>query len=317
VRSLAGAEQQQSTTRADLAVARRAAGQWGVLSRAELHACGLTDEAIRVRVRRGNLHPVYRGVYAVGHRNIAVEGRFLAAVKACGPHAVLSHYAAACLHELLKWDGRWIDVTAPTKRSHPGIRAHRAKTIERTLVKGIPVTPKPRTVIDLAKREDERSVTRALRQARFSEAELAQLPRSGLLARIVALPTRSPLEDEVLELVLKGGLEAPLVNAPYQLVGRTVYPDLYWPEQRLIVEVDSAEWHSDPLSQRADLERQAQLEAAGERVLRVTKAQARRRPADTLARLRAAGAPVAISTSGRKQMPTVGPRGVDKPPHAR
>jgi hypothetical protein len=284
-------EQPKSSAAADVAVARVAAGQWGVLSLAELRECGLSREAIRVRVRRGNLHPLYRGVYAVGHRNIAVEGLFLAAVKACGPLAVLSHFAAACLHQLLRWDGRPIDVTAPTYRQRPRIRAHRSNMIERVVVKGIPVTPKLRTVIDLAKHEDERTVTRALRQARFTDAELRQLPRTGLLGRIVNLPTASPLEDEVLNLILKGGLKPPLVNAPYRLPGRTVYPDLYWPEQRLVVEVDSAEWHADPLAQRDDAERQARLEAAGERVLRVTRAQARNCPSDTLARLRAAGAP--------------------------
>src|SRR4051812_29851262 len=246
----------QPSTDPDRAVARLAAGSWGVVSRDELVECGLSEKAIRVRVTRGNLHPLYRGVYAVGHRNVAVEGLFLAAVKACGPLAVLSHFAAACLHQLLRWDGRPIDVTAPTYRQRPRIRAHRSNMMERVVVKGIPVTPKLRTVIDLAKHEDERTVSRALRQARFTDAELQQLPRTGLLGRIVDLP-------------------------------------LDWPEQRLVVEVDNAEWHSDPLAQRDDAERQTELEAAGERVLRVTRAQARMRPASTLARLRAAGAPEA------------------------
>ena len=80
-RSLARPEPEQLTTRADLAVARLAAGQWGVLSVAELRACGLSADAILTRVRRGNLHPLHRGVYAVGHRNITTEGRFLAAVE--------------------------------------------------------------------------------------------------------------------------------------------------------------------------------------------------------------------------------------------
>src|SRR4051794_34338027 len=112
-------EQPFSSTHPDLAVAKLAAGQWGVVTHAELKACGLTREAIRVRVRHGHLHPLYRGVYATGHRNVRVEGQFLAAVKACGPGAVLSHYAAACLHDLLKWDGRPIDITAPEKHRRP------------------------------------------------------------------------------------------------------------------------------------------------------------------------------------------------------
>jgi very-short-patch-repair endonuclease len=74
----------------------------------------------------------------------------------------------------------------------------------------------------------------------------------------------------------------------YRLPTRTVYPDLWWPAIRLIVEADSKEWHDDPLARYEDAERQAELEAAGERVLRVTSAQMRR-PRQVLARLRAPG----------------------------
>src|ERR1700712_415094 len=93
------------TTHADRAVASRAAGQWGVLSLDELRTCGLNKVAVGVRVRRGNLHRLYRGIYVVGHHNLPLEGRFLAAVKACGAFAVLSHYSAAALRCLVKWDG--------------------------------------------------------------------------------------------------------------------------------------------------------------------------------------------------------------------
>jgi hypothetical protein len=284
--SLNPVERGQLTTPVDLLVARLAAGQWAVVTHQELLACGLTPKAIEIRVARGNLFPLYRGVYAVGNPNISREGRFLAAVKACGPLAVLSHYSAAALHELVIWDGRPFDVSAPTKRSHPRINLHRPKTIERVVVQGIPVTPKLRTVIDLAKTADEKTVKRALRQARFSASELEQLPKGVI--ELGAVPTRSPLEDRVRDLVVDAGLEPPLVNAPYRLPTRTVYPDLWWPAIRLIVEADSKEWHDDPLARYEDAERQAELEAAGERVLRVTSAQMRR-PRQVLARLRAAG----------------------------
>jgi hypothetical protein len=278
-----------ATTRADIAVARRAAGQWSVLSLDELRECGLNKVAVGVRVRRGNLHPRYRGVYAVGHHNIPLEGQFLAAVKACGPWAVLSHYSAAALHRLVKWDGRPFEVTAPSKHAHPRIKAHRSTSIERVVLNGIPVTPKLRTVIDLRRVEGDDVVKRALRAAKFSPAELERLP-PAILA-LGAVPTRSPAEDSAYDLVVRAGLEAPLSNPPYRLPGGTVYPDLYWPGLRLIVEVDSAEWHDDPLAQVADRERQAELEARGERVLRVRKSELARRPDRFLARLRAAGVP--------------------------
>ena len=68
-------------------------------------------------------------------------------------------------------------------------------------------------------------------------------------------------------------------------------PDFRWPDRRLVVEADGAAWHDDPLAREDDAERQAILEAHGERVVRVTWRQAVVRPAQTLARIRAAGAP--------------------------
>jgi very-short-patch-repair endonuclease len=292
--SLSKAQPYKPTTDADRAAARLACCQWNVLTTPELHGCGLNGPAVGVRVRRGYIHPLYRAVYAWGTSNLSLEGHWLAAVKACGPHAVLSHYAAACLWCLLKWDGRRIDVTAPTRRRHQGIRSHRSDTIECVVHRGIPVTPRLRTIVDLAKTEDERTVTRALRAARFSERELAQLPRGGMIGRIVnlsAAPTASHPEDYVLDLILKAGFKHPEVNRAQLVDGRRTVPDLRWPEVNLIIEVDSREWHSDPLAQRADAIRQARLEAEGWRVLRVTEPQAKRHPQLTIARFTAAGAP--------------------------
>jgi hypothetical protein len=276
-----------ATTPPDARAAKLAAGQWSVLTLDELRACGFTYSAVKVRVARGVLHPLYEAVYAWGHHNIPLEGRWLAAVKACGPLAVLSHYSAAALHALVRWDGRPFEITAPTRHRHPRVRAYRSVDVERVLLKGIPVTSKLRTVIDLRHVEGDDVVKRALRAAKFSPAELERLPPAIL--DLGAVPTRSPAEDSAYDLVVRSGLEAPLSNPPFRLPGGTVYPDLYWPQLRLIVEVDSAEWHDDPLAQIADRERQAELEALGERILRVRKSELARRPDRFLARLRAAG----------------------------
>src|SRR4051794_26794281 len=307
--SIHAVEQHQLT--ADQRVARLAAGQWGVVTWGELIGCGLTPAAIRVRLERGQLHRLHRGVYAVGHPNVCLEGRWLAAVKACGPLAVLSHFAAACLWGLLKWDGRRVDVTAPGKHVRHTIRAHRSDAIEWVVHRGIPVTPRLRTVVDLARTEDEKTVKRALRQARFSERELELLPRTGILGAILdlsAAPTASHPEDHVLDLVLNAGFEHPEVNRQQTTQGRRTIPDLRWPRQRLIVEVDSAEWHSDPLAQRDDAERQARLEAEGWRVLRTTLGQATRDPQRLIARLSAAGAPRAARETPETARPCRRPR---------
>jgi hypothetical protein len=176
---------------------------------------------------------MYRGVYAVGHANPPQEGRFLAAVKACAPDAVLSHLAAAALLDIARWDGRYPEVTVPgtATRMHSGIRVHRTEVLDPPDVArrdGIPITSPARTLVNLSGALDYRPLRRAVRQAqslRYVELRdlveiLARLgPRRGVrkLRRILATgpaPTRSELEDMMLDLILDGGLEHPDVNAP-------------------------------------------------------------------------------------------------------
>jgi hypothetical protein len=298
-------------------VARRAADAWGVLSLDELFACGLSRTEVRVRVRNGQLHPLHRGVYAVGHANVTLEGRFLAAVKASGPGAVLSHVSAAALWGFMQWDDRYPEVTVvgTAPRAHPGLRIHRTTTFDRDDAarhRGMPITSPARTLLDLAARLDHgalRSATRRaqslyrvnLRQLAAVLARHRQRPGSARLARIIATgpaPTRSELEDVVLDLILRGGHVHPNVNLPYFVGGRRTVPDFRWPEQRLVIEADGAAWHDNQLAREDDAERQALLEADGERVRRVTWDQAIARPGQTLSRIRAAGAPLAQRTSG-------------------
>src|SRR4051794_11946710 len=112
-RQVSSATRDKLAARPEVRVAQLAGRQCGVVTSAELQACGLTRDAIRRRVGWGWLHPVHHGMYAVGHRNLSQKARFMTAVKACGSGAVLSHYAALAKFELLRWDGREIDVTVP------------------------------------------------------------------------------------------------------------------------------------------------------------------------------------------------------------
>jgi very-short-patch-repair endonuclease len=291
-------------------VAAAAARQWGVLSIRELRAYGLSDKAVAARVRRGSLHPLYRGVYAVGHRGLALEGRFLAAVKACGPGTVLSHFSAGALWGLVRWDDRYPEVTVPAGRTprHRRLRAHQSSALgpdDTTRRHNIPVTTPARTLVDLSSVLPYKPLRRATREGHaLGLVTLRQLtdaldrlaPRRGSanLRKIVATgipPTRSELEDAVLDLIARGGLQPPDVNKPIIVDGRRVVPDFRWPAQRLVVEADGAAWHDHRLAREDDVERQAILEAAGERVVRVTWDQAIRHRRQTLARLATAGAP--------------------------
>lgn len=282
-----------------------AAEQEGVVATRQLVGLGFTKAAIQLRLRRGELHRIHHGVYAVGHTAISLRGRFKAAVLACGESSVLSHYSAGALDGYLTWDDRRPEVTVVgSTRHHAGLRIHRARALhERDVFRNrvIPITTPARTLLDLADVLSDKALRRAVRQAQAMN--LTSVPaiadvltrangRRGAqrLAALIAdgpAPTRSELEDLVLGVVLGAGLKRPEIN---RRLGR-VYPDLRWPEQRLTVECDSATWHDGKLASEDDALRQARLEASGERVLRVTWEQAVKQPQQTVARLVAAGAP--------------------------
>jgi len=308
-------EAEDSTARADVLVAQLAARQHGVLCAAELEACGLAPDAISVRDRNGRLHPMHKGVYAVGHANPTREGCYFAAVKACGVGAALSHRAAAVLHGIVEWEDRYPDVLVlgESAPQHERINGHRTSYLPAehvTTARGIPVTTAERTLLDLAAVLPEHRLRRAARQAQFLKLTtigslIAVLHGPGplrgrrKLARIIATgaaPTQSELEDAVLDLILRAGFAHPLVNEPLFLDGRRIVPDLRWPEQRLVIEADGPH-HDDPLERAVDKERQRILEAHGDRVVRVTWEQAVARPAATLRRIAEAGAPRAVESS--------------------
>jgi predicted transcriptional regulator of viral defense system len=97
---------------ADAVIARIAGRQHGIVTLAQLvNEAGLTPRAVSHRVAADRLHRVYRGIYAVGHTALGNEGRWMAAVLACGEGAVLSHRSATELWGLLPpLEGR-VDVT--------------------------------------------------------------------------------------------------------------------------------------------------------------------------------------------------------------
>jgi predicted transcriptional regulator of viral defense system len=103
--------------------------QFGVIAHPQLLALGFTEGEIRGHIRRGLLHRIHPGVYAVGHRRLAPTGKLLAAQLSCGPTAFLSHRTAAALWGLRGLDTRRIHVTVPGSSSpiRPGLKIHRTR----------------------------------------------------------------------------------------------------------------------------------------------------------------------------------------------
>jgi hypothetical protein len=254
---------------AELEIARIAARQHGVATQRQIRAVGVSSAAISSWVRRGRLHRVHQGVYAVGHTALGEHGRWMAAVLACGSGAVLSHASAAAHWGLLRPIDGPVDVSVPTqngRRKRTGIRVHRCRSLaERTRLttrhRGIPVTTPARTVADLPGAVPSRLARRARRQA-----EVMGLP---LGAGTEGDRTRSDLERDFLRLCRRHGLPKPRVNVR---VGRWTV-DFLWPDRRLIVETDSYLYHRGMVAFEDDHVRDLGLRALGYDVRRFTGRQ--------------------------------------------
>jgi very-short-patch-repair endonuclease len=287
-------------------IAELAGGQHGVVSAKQLYALGLSRDQINRRVRRGWLHPLHRGAYAVGHPQVTREGRWMAAVLACGPGAVLSHTDAAALWLIHTEAPRGrIDVTLRTRagrRRRAGIRIHRPRCLpqdELSACQGIPCTSPARTILDLAgvltSRRLQRAIDEGDRLGLVSADELIELLRRhrghpgarwlrGVLARhqVGTTVTRSELEERFLALCSQHHLSQPEVNAP--LLDYVV--DFLWAEARLVVEVDGHQTHATRRAFQADRDRDGRLAVAGYRVLRFTWFDVTRRPVVVADRVR-------------------------------
>jgi hypothetical protein len=246
-------------------------------------------------------------IYAVGHRQLSQNGHYLAAVAAVGGGAVLSHRAAAAIWKLTPSDPRCeIDVAvAGSVRTRPGVRVHVVRSLpdtDRARQAGIPVTTPARTLLDLAGVVGERALARAVHEGEVqgivTNAELRERLRcvsgrreKGVLEALVQegpVRTRSDLEDATFALLRRHGFPRPHANDGLPGLPAWVEVDFHFPSTHVVVEVDGDRFHGTRWRRRLDARKQALLEAAGYRVIRLTWEQVTADQAQTSLRIRRA-----------------------------
>lgn len=264
-------------------MARLSHGSYGVVTRQELLAAGVTVAEIKHRLRTGALLREHTGVYRVGHRAPSLEVRYMAAVKACGEGAMLSGLAAAHLLGLIRGAPPEPEVTAPREKRIKGVRTRRCREVhprDRMTRRRIPVTSVARTLVDIAAVLSPYELGRACHEAgiRYGttpanvEAVLARRPSSpgaAKLRRILRGDERialSQLERRFLHLLRESALPMPLTNKPAG--GRRV--DCRWPEQQLTVELDGYRYHSSRHAWEQDRRREREARARGDEFRRYT-----------------------------------------------
>jgi very-short-patch-repair endonuclease len=261
-------------------IAAIADAQHGVVTRTHLLDAGFSSAQIDGRIRARHLNRVHQGVYAVGHRVLTTEGRWMAATLATG--GVLSHATAAAAWDLRRSASALIHVTiaGDTGRARrQNVRVHRSTTLtpaEMTVWRDIPITTPARTIIDLARtlkgRALEQLVDLADQRGLIDFDHLRQANSASLQAVLRTYspaPTRSELEERFLRLCDDHGLPRPETNT--RIEGIEV--DFAWRDRRLIVEVDGYAYHRSPASFERDRERDVTLTVAGWCVLRFTWGQ--------------------------------------------
>jgi hypothetical protein len=282
------------TVPSDARIASLAAKQYGHVTYQQLLALGLTRREIELRIKKGHLIRVFRGVYAVGHPRPEGVARAAAATLACGPDAVLSHFSAAALWGL---GTRWPtvhEVTLPARRRPSGIWVHVHPTLEIKDIRkhrGIRLTSPARTLLDIAPRQTEAGRERAVSQAilnthmRADQLEdalrrYAHSPGAPPL-RQPPSPTRSEFERLFPPYCKRFGLPAPQMNAI--VAGYEV--DALFAVERVIVELDSWEYHRDRRSFEKDRERDAATLQADHATIRLTWDRFTNQPDKEAARL--------------------------------
>ncbi len=290
--------------RVDEALARLALAQHAVFALEQLVGLGLSARAVRTRAATARLHRIHHGVYGLAPPELlSRNGRYLAAVLACGPGAALSHRSAGALLDLVRSDAVRIDVSVATlggRRRRPGIRVHRTATLspaDTALVNRIPCTTVGRTLLDLAGILDRRGIERALDQAAILELfDLTDLrdqirrnrtrPGASALQAVLAehvagsTPTWNDLEELMIDLSRKIGLPDPEVQQWLDLGDGEppIRADFLWREQRLIVETDGYRTHGTRTSFERDRRRDQRALAAGWRTIRITWRQLQNEP---------------------------------------
>jgi hypothetical protein len=275
------------------ALHRLAEPQHGHVTRQQLLRMGVSSSEIQHLIENGLLIRVHAGVYALGYRQRTPIAIAAAAALACGDGAVLSHDSAAALYDLRAWP-QIPEVTTSVRRRRPGVLVHRSQTLTQTDISrqyGIPVTTAGRAILDVAGRLSDAEliqiVSDARRAGRLGPTALYRLLGASVRAARLIDPEQAPSESIFMAMFLlflkRYRLPIPLIEHWFH--GFRV--DAIYPAHRLIIELDSWEFHSNPLQFERDRTRDAVAIAHRHDTLRITWKRMTEHPRQLAAELRA------------------------------
>ena len=287
-------------------IAQIAELQRGRVTRDQLRAAGISDNAIKSLIASGRLIRLYRSVYAVRPTVEVPLGRETAALLACGRNALLSHRSAASLWKLCEPAEDPVELMVPRRRHPrtPGVRIHRPGRLlpaDIRVEQGLPVTSPARTLLDravtLTTRGLEREVDEALVVlkivrpgelddvlARAAGHRGATTLRRLLERRTHDTITESEAERLFLALIRRAGLPEP--ETQVWLAGYRV--DFLWRQARVVFEIDGYRFHTSRRAFDRDRRKDLMLKRAGFDPNRVSRDQVKDEPLLVVAHVAAA-----------------------------
>jgi very-short-patch-repair endonuclease len=279
----------------DVAVAKLAARQRGLVHRDQALALGMTVRQYQARTASGLYVRSQPRVVRLAGAAVDWEQRVLAASMSAGKGAAASHRAAALVWGLRGIERAPVEIAVPMGRSPDltGVVVHRSRTAELTVCRGIPVTRPAATLLVLGSTVDEATLRQAVEDAIFRRlttvVRLADMVerygRSGrdgtaLLRQMLAerapdaAATESVLEDMMDRLLRDAGIDD--FHRQYEVEG--VRLDFAKPEIKLGIEVDGLAFHSGSDDVQRNYRKLNRLLALGWRILHFTWADIRYRP---------------------------------------
>jgi hypothetical protein len=273
----------------EAALLRTLNGQYSVIGRRQAAACGMTEKAVRYRIKPGGpWQSILPGVYVAHTSRLTGMQRQMAAWLYADRAIAITGQAAAVRHGILTRPSDFVDVLVPLscRRMDAGFaRLHRTGVVPQLFSGGgtqIRYASPARAVADAVRQLCDTSDVRALVAAgvQRGKVEIWQLERcladgpvrgSAGLRRIlaeVADGVMSAAEGDLHDLLRKSGLPPPLLNP--ELFDATAFvarPDAWWPEFGVVVEVDSRAWHLSPADWERTMERHVRMTKLGILVL--------------------------------------------------
>lgn len=273
------------------AIARIAGGQDGMITNAQLRATGVSQDQIDRWARRGRLHRVHRGVFAVGDRPGSPRAAYRSALLAAGAGTGLFRETAA--HHLRMIDEQPSEVllvNAGRLVSRPGLIVFRRSGLDpqrdMATVDGLRCTTVARTLVDLAAVLPFSELEQAAANAEFQrklnlkavEAALGRAHKPVGAAHLRRLLSegkpgaQTRFERTVLRGLLERGVPAPILQQRFRLPdGTPAHPDFYWPTARVVGEANGPH-HLRPIQRAKDARRDQGFGAMGIRVVRIPMA---------------------------------------------